>query len=123
MEDLREWILSSLDRDHGIPRSPAIHHYCVNPHPSREVSTATNLKIHLEQQGYLHQVLDILNNIQQGRVPTQLHQQIQHLEYRRKGFEVCPDKIPSEMGSETENGIINIKVHLMTITQKHWTMY
>ncbi len=39
MEDLREWILSSIDRHCGIPRSTAIHHHCVNPHPSREVST------------------------------------------------------------------------------------
>ncbi len=39
MEDLRERILSSLFRHHGVLRSPAIHHYCVNPHPSREVST------------------------------------------------------------------------------------
>ncbi len=39
MEDLREWIFESMNRHRGIPRSTAIHHYCVNPHPSREVST------------------------------------------------------------------------------------
>ncbi len=39
MEDLRDWILSSINHDRGILRTPAIHHYCVNPHPTREVST------------------------------------------------------------------------------------
>ncbi len=39
MEDLREWILSSINRVRGIPRTPAIHHYCINSHPSRTVST------------------------------------------------------------------------------------
>ena len=44
MEDLRKRILSSLFRNRGVPRSSAIHHYCVNPHPSREVSTAPKFK-------------------------------------------------------------------------------
>ncbi len=41
MEDLRERILSSLIRDRSVPRSPAIHHNCINPYPSRKVSTVS----------------------------------------------------------------------------------
>ncbi len=45
MEDLHDRILSSINRHRGIPRTPAIHHYRVNPHPDREVST------YLQQRG------------------------------------------------------------------------
>ncbi len=42
MEDLRKRILSSLFHHRGVLRSTAIHHYGVNPHPSREVSTMSS---------------------------------------------------------------------------------
>ncbi len=47
MEDLGDWILSSINRVRGIPQTPAIHHYCVNPRPSREVSTLPHAEVRL----------------------------------------------------------------------------
>ncbi len=74
MEDLCERILSSLFRHRGVPRSTAIHHCCVNPRPSREVSThVLDLRGHVlwplgNVSGGQHSIFTVdANNVGPGR--------------------------------------------------------
>ena len=90
------------------------------------LQTATNsLKIRVEQQGYLEQLMDILSAAQQGMIPTQLHQQIQHLltPYKREGVDIYPADRAVEVASETEKGLLTIYVRLLTAIPKQWTMF
>ncbi len=66
---------------------------------------ATSLKIPLEQQEYLQQLMDILNDVRQGTIPTQLHQQIQHLVHtiQEKGIRSLPRQ------NSYRNGIRDMK--------------
>ncbi len=88
-------------------------------------TTTTSLKIRVEQQGYLEQLMDILDAAQQGVIPTQLHQQIQHLliPYKREGVDIYPADRAVEVASQTENGLLTIHVRLPTATPKQWTMF
>ncbi len=85
----------------------------------------TNLNICTEQQGYLEQLMNILSTAQQGMIPTQVHQQIQQLlkPYRQEGLEACPDENPMTVNQETQGRLLTRTVHLLTATQKQWTLY
>ncbi len=87
-------------------------------------TATTSLKIRVEQQGYLEQLMDILDAAQQGVIPMQLHQQIQHLliPYKR-GVDIYPADRAVEVASETKNGLLTIHVRLLTATPKQWTMF
>ena len=88
-------------------------------------TATTSLKIRVEQQGYLEQLMDILDAAQQGMIPTQLHQQIQHLltPYKREGVDIYPADRAVEVASETERGLLTIYVRLLTAIPKQWTMF
>ncbi len=89
------------------------------------LQTTTSLKIRVEQQGYLEQLMDILDAAQQGVIPTQLHQQIQHLltPYKREGVDIYPADRAVKVASKTENGLLTIHIRLLTSTPKQWTMF
>ena len=85
----------------------------------------TNLRIHLEQQGYLDHLTHILTPAQQGVIPNQVHQQIQHLlaPYHREGVDIYPADPPITVSDETQDGIIQLNIRLLTAVPKQWTMY
>ena len=88
-------------------------------------TATTSLKIRVEQQGYLEQLMNVLDAAQQGMIPTQLHQQIQHLltPYKREGVDIYPADRAVEVASETEKGLLTIHVRLLTAIPKQWTMF
>ncbi len=72
----------------------------------------TNLRIHLEQQGYLDHLMHILAPAQQGIISNQVHQQIQHLlaPYYREGVDIYPADPPTTVSEVTQNGMIQLNV-------------
>ncbi len=85
----------------------------------------TNLRIRLEQQGYLDHLMHILTPAQQGLIPNQVHQQIQHLlaPYHREGVDIYPADPPITVSEATQYGMIQLNVQLLTAVPKQWTMY
>ncbi len=81
--------------------------------------------IRLEQQNKLEYLSNVLSIAQQGRLPPQLHQQLQQIlqPYRQNGQAVQFGKYPVTVQQVTRGGQIYLRVQLTTTRPMQWTMY
>ncbi len=81
--------------------------------------------VRMEQQNSLEYLSNVLSIAQQGRVPPQLHQQLQKIlqPYRQNGQAVHFERYPVTVQQSTRQGQVYLKVHLTTTRPMQWTMY
>ncbi len=81
--------------------------------------------IWIEQQNGLEYLSNVLSIAQQGRLPPQLHQQLQQIlqPYRQNGQAIQFGKYPVTVQQVTRGGQIYLRVQLTTTRPMQWTMY
>ncbi len=81
--------------------------------------------IRLEQQNRLEYLSNVLSIAQQGRLPPQLHQQLQQIlqPYWQNGQAVQFGKYPVTVQQVTHRGQIYLRVQMTTTRPMQWTMY
>ncbi len=84
-----------------------------------------SMYIRLEQQNSLEYLSNMLSIAQQGRLPPQLHQQLQQIlqPYQQNRQAVQFGKYPVTVQQVTRSGQIYLRVQLTTTRPMQWTMY
>ncbi len=84
-----------------------------------------SIYIRIEQQNGLEYLSNVLSIAQQGRLPPQLHQQLQQIlqPYRQNGQAIQFGKYPVTVQQVMRGGQIHLRVQLTTTRPMQWTMY